>query len=234
MYHIAEYAFVLRNLLFADGGALKTTDGTTTSLKARFSSIHSFAQISRSEVIFTDFNNHCLRSLDRKTNQTSTYCCNCTNIGHRDGVDALLAHPVSVILDLMNSQQLIISEYYSGSLRTVNTVSKHVSTIYLEISYRLAYLLQDSAKGDIYATFNRGVGFYDYQSNKFCVITGSATFGFLDGELSRLNFNAPRGLAFLSHSTLLVADVNNYRLRVLDLTTNTSSSICSGIKLGLY
>ena len=107
VHHIAEDELVSGNLLFADGDALKTTDGTKTSLIARFSSIHSFAQLSRSEVIFTDFNNHCLRSLDRKTNQTSTYSGNCTNIGHRDGVDALLAHLVSVILDLMNSQQLI-------------------------------------------------------------------------------------------------------------------------------
>ena len=34
MYHIAEDEFVPGNLLFADGHALKTTDGTTTSLSA--------------------------------------------------------------------------------------------------------------------------------------------------------------------------------------------------------
>ena len=134
----------------------------------------------------------------------------------------------------MNSKQLIISEYFSGSLKTINTVHKYVSTIYRDRSYRLTYQLQDPATGNIYATFYHGVGLYNYQSQTFSVIAESTSLGFVDGEFSQLRFYLLPGLAFLSRSTLLVADVNNYRLRVLDLTTNTSSSICSGIKLGLY
>ena len=43
MYHIAEDEFVPGNLLFADWNALKTTDGTTTSLIA--GSVTSFGYI---------------------------------------------------------------------------------------------------------------------------------------------------------------------------------------------
>ena len=70
-------------------------------------------------------------------------------------------------------------------------------------------------------TFNHGLGLYDYRSSTFSVIMGSTTHGFLDGAFSQLRFYLPRGLAFLS---------SNYRLRVLDVTTNTSSSICSGVR----
>ena len=245
-YDIAEDEFIPGNLLFADSRSLKTTDGTTTShiagaisksygyidgvgANARFFLIISMIQLSISYVIVADYHNHCLRSVDRTTNLTSTYSGNCTNRGDRDGVDALFTRPRSIILDLMNSQQLIISEYHSGSLKTVNIVRKHVSTMYRS-SYSLRNLLQDPSTGNIYVAFEQGLGLYDYQGNTFSIITGSRTTGFEDGEFSQLRFFYPQGLVFLSRSTLLVVDHFNDRLRVLDLTTNTSSSICSGVR----
>ena len=241
MRHIAEDEYVPGNQLFADGSALKTTDGTTTSLitgsstsygyidgvgaNAKFNHILSFVLLSRSNVILADYHNHCLRSVDRLTNQTSTYSGNCTNRGYQDGVDALFTFPYSIILDYMNSQQLIISEHSSHTLKTINVVNKNVITMFRYSAYDLNYLLQDPETGNIYVTFNHGVGFYVYQSNTFSVITGSAIQGFSDGEFSQLKFRHLRGLAFLSRAILLVADVVNNRLRVLDLTTNTSSSI---------
>ena len=129
----------------------------------------------------------------------------------------------------MNSQQLIVSHPISRSLKTVNIVSKHASTIYYDSSYGLKYLLQDPATGNIYVTFNHGVGLYIYQSNTFSIITGSTSSGFVEGELSQLRIEYPAGLVFLSRGTLLVADMNNNGLRVLDLTTNSSSSICTGV-----
>ena len=248
MFHLAEDEFVPGNLLFANSNALKTTDGTTSSLiagasrsdgytegvgaAARFDTIVSFVQLSISYVILTDHHNHCLRSVDRRTNQTSTYSGNCTTRGNRDGVNALFYRPASIIADLMNSQQLIISESNSRSLKTINTVSKRVSIFYRDITnrYRLSYVLQDAETGNIYVTFDHGVGLYDYKSRTFSEITGSSWSGFVDGEFSQLRFYSPRELAFLSSSTLLVADQGNNRLRVLDLRTNTSSSICSGAR----
>ena len=199
---------------------------------ARFSYIRSFIQLSISHVILTDHENHCLRSVDRTTNETLTYTGNCTNRGNRDGVNALFYRPASIIADLMNSQQLIISESNSRSLKTINTVSKRVSIFYRDITnrYRLSYVLQDAETGNIYVTFDHGVGLYDYKSRTFSEITGSSWSGFVDGEFSQLRFYSPRELAFLSSSTLLVADQGNNRLRVLDLTTNTTSSICSGVQ----
>ena len=245
MSHIAEDEFVPGNLLFADGSALKTTDGTTTSLitgsstsygyidgvgaNAKFNHILSFVLLSRSNVILADYHNHCLRSVDRLTNQTSTYSGNCTNRGYQDGVDALFTFPYSIILDYMNSQQLIISEHSLHALKTINVVNKNVITMFRYSAYDLNYLLQDPETGNIYVTFNHGVGLYIYQSNTFSIITGSTSSGFVEGELSQLRIEYPAGLAFLSRGTLLVADMNNNGLRVLDLTTNSSSSICTGV-----
>ena len=168
--------------------------------------------------------------MNRATNQTSTYSGNCTNSGDRDGVDALFVFPFSMIVDLMNSQQLIISERSSGSLKTINALTKYVSTMYRDSSHGLAYLLQDSETGNIYVTFTHGVGLFNYQSNTFFIITGSTLFGFVDWEFSQLRFYFPQVVVFLSRSTLLVTDYYNNRLQVLDLIINTSSSICSGVR----
>ena len=105
VYHIAEDEFVPGNLVFIDWNALKTTDGTKTSLKAgssisegyledvgsnaRFNEIFPFLQLSNSILFLADYNNNCFRSVDRTTNQTSTYSGSCTNRGERDGVNAL-------------------------------------------------------------------------------------------------------------------------------------------------
>ena len=244
----AEDEFVPGNLLFVDQNALRTTDGTTTSpiaglsesagyiegvgANARFSYIRSFIQLSRSHVILTDYGNHCVRCVDRTTNETSTYTGNCTNRGNRDGVNALFYRPASILVDLMNFQQLIISEFNSRSLKTINTACKNVSIFYRDITHRyhLNHLLQDAETGNIHVTFSHSVGLYNYQSRTFSIITGSTSSGFVDGEFSQLRFDYPRGLAFLSRSTVLVADQNNHKLRVLDLRSNTSSSICSGAR----
>ena len=241
---MAEDEFVPGNLLFADGNALKTTDGTTTSLiagssisagyledvgsNARFNAIFSFIQLSRSLIVLADINNYCFRNVDRTTNLTSTYSGNCTNRGDRDGVDALFDSPVSIIQDVKNNTQLLIADFTLGSLRKIILASKHVSTIYKDGSYRLSTLLQDPSTGNIYVTFAHGSGLFDYESTSFSVVTGSSRRGFVDGAISQIRFDYPRGVAFLSPHKLLIADSFNHRLRVLDLITNTSSSICSG------
>ena len=240
MRHIAEDEFVPGNLLFADGNAMKTTDGTTTSLiagsaisggyledvgsNARFNRIFSFIQLSRSLIVLADYNNYCFRNVDRTTNQTSTYSGNCTNRGDRDGVDALFTGPISI------NTQLLIVDFNLSSLKKIIVASQHNSTIYKDSSYRLSTMLQDPSTGNIYVTFYHGIGFYDYVSLSFSVLAGSSQHGFVDGEISQILFYNPREVVFLCHRKLLIADLTNNRLRVLDRITNTSSSICSGVE----
>lgn len=57
---------------------------------------------------------------------------------------------------------------------------------------------------------------------------GSPLSGFQDGIFSDVRFNFPREIVFMTSKTVLVADERNNRLRLLDLKTNSSSSVCSG------
>ena len=72
------------------------------------------------------------------------------------------------------------------------------------------------------------IGVFDYQTKTFTLIAGSTSYGFRDGQFSNVKFNYPVALIFLDIHTLLVSDQYNHRLRVLELTTNLSISICSG------
>ena len=131
---------------------------------------------------------------------------------------------------MKNNTQLLIADLFLGSLKKIIVGNKHVSTIYTDSSYRLSSLLQDPSTGNIYVTFHHGLGLIDYESLSFSVIAGSSSHaGFVDGALSQIRFNYPRDVVFLCPRKLLIADLHNRRLRVLDLITNTSSSICSGV-----
>ena len=76
-------------------------------------------------------------------------------------------------------------------------------------------------------TFQHGVGLLDYHTKAFSVIAGSGQRGLNDGSFNQTRFSFPESIQFLNSHTLLVSAYLNNRLRVLDLITNTSSSICS-------
>ena len=79
-------------------------------------------------------------------------------------MDALFDSPISIKLDVKNNTQLLIADFYLGSLKKIIVADKHVTTIYKDSSYRLASLLQDPSTGDIYVTCNHGLGLFDYES----------------------------------------------------------------------
>lgn len=116
---------------------------------------------------------------------------------------------------------------------TVRGEIKNVTTVYRGIQ-RFSRMVQQTTSGNIYITYDNGIAFYDYLQRTMSILVGSSTqvgsstLGFEDGMFSSTKFNRPLGIVFLDRDILLVSDSFNCRLRMLDLSTNTSSSICSG------
>ena len=230
------------NILFSDQHAMKTTDGTSTSLiagstnqsgyvegvgsQARFYRIISFLQLSINQVLIADRYNYCLRSLNRITNQTDQYAGSCTHEGNQDGVNALLGGPRNVIYDLKNPGHVLINEW-GGIIKTMNTTNRNVSH-FGTVGCFVSSTIQSLETGDLFMTVLHAVGIFSYQMKTFTLISGSTSRAFQDGPFSEVQFDYPAALSFLNNHTLLVSDLHNHRLRVLDLITNTSSSICSG------
>ena len=221
---------------------MKTTDGSSASLiagsaiehgyvegvdsQARFNKIISFLQLSINQVLIADRKNYCLRSLNRITNQTDQYAGNCTHEGNQDGVNASLNKPRNLINDLKDPGQVLISEQ-GEIIKTMNTTNRNVS-YFGKVSHEVYSFIQENNTGNLFMTVLHAVGVFSYQTKTFTVISGSTSSGCQDGPFSDVRFDGPISLSFLNNHALLVSDLHNHRLRVLDLVTNTSSSICSG------
>ena len=111
----------------------------------------------------------------------------------------------------------------------MNTTNRNVSH-FGTVGRTVYSIIQSLETGDFYMAVSHAVGIFSYQMKSFTVISGSTSRGFQDGAFSEVRFDEPFALLFLNKHTILVSDLLNHKLRVLDLISNTSSSICSGYR----
>ena len=162
VFHIDRDLYIPGHIFFLEGGAMKTTDESSTSLmagsathyayvegvgsQARFYIILSFLQLSTNQVFIAETFNHCLRSLNRATNQTGQYAGTCRHRGNQDGLNALLNVPRTLINGVKNPGHVLISEW-DGIIKTMNTTNKNIS--YFGTVGRTAYnIIQSLETGD--------------------------------------------------------------------------------------
>lgn len=243
MHSIEQDEFTVGNLLFADGSSLKTTNGTVTKLiigtasgsglrdgvgrAIRLSAFNGFVQpMENYTVIIADTGNHCMRQLDRRSLTISGFSGSCGRPGYRDGSDPLFNFVYDVIHDKKNSTQLIVADLFNKALRGINIHTGHTRTLLKHRFCRFNQLIQDIAKGDIFVTFIMGVARYDYSHKTVTLLAGEMIASFSDGGYSL--FANPWGVKFLNLTALLIADSTNNQLKILNLETLTSASICSG------
>ena len=113
-----------------------TTDGTTTHIIAgnytqwgyregvgadtRFYEIAGFTHISVKLVVVADFQNHCMRLIDRISHNTSVLSGQCESRGYEDGRPGRFRYPQSVVIDQKDINQLLITDYNNIAVRTVD------------------------------------------------------------------------------------------------------------------
>ena len=101
VFHMESDRYRPGHIIHSDLYVLMTSDGTTTHLiagnstqggyregvgaEARFNYITGFAQISVKLIVVADFYNHCMRLIDRTTNNTSVFSGQCKSRGYEDG-----------------------------------------------------------------------------------------------------------------------------------------------------
>lgn len=246
VYHMEMDRLIDGNIIFSDGYALKTADSKQTQTIAgqatengcrdgvgaavRFSEITGFYQTSSTAVAVVDFNNHCVRLVDRPTGQTQSFAGACTEYGYADGSQALFDNPWSVIPDAKNQDKLLITDRNNKALRHIDLHTRIVSTLYKDGALDLPHgITQDITSGDLFMTTDTAVYQLHYQTKQLILIAGSSTqTGYRDGDFSVTHFDYPRELLLMDNgSKLLIADSGNSRLRVLDRESNTTQSLCT-------
>ena len=103
---------------------------------------------------------------------------------------------------------------------------RKVSTLFRHAPANIGCLLQESTTGDIYLIVGNAIGLFYYQSENLTIKAGTADInGHYDGSFSLMLLSAPLEMQLFGPNHLLVADYGNLRLRILDMSTNTSFSI---------
>ena len=245
---IAEDLYIKGNFLFADGTKLRTTNlrtVTTTHVggeskgynedygtNAEFYWITGFVQLTPDMVVLSDAGNNCMRLVDRKTRLTSKYagiCYYSSGKGYEDGADSKFSSPSGVIKDQVKKDMLIIADSGNNALRTMHTNDKVVTTLVkLDRLIEPQQMTQEILSGDLFITAQHSVWRFFYAEQRISLLAGSSSAGFQDGNFRTALFNSPWGLLKIAGEKLIIGDESNLRLRLLDLTAKSVSSICTG------
>ena len=241
------------NLVYTDWRALMTGDGTTIHLiagksselgyregvgaAARFSRITGFTQISEKLVVVADSHNGCMRLIDRTTNKTSVFSGQCRNgVGYQDGRPGQFGYPRSVVMDQRDKNQLLIVDQNNRAVRTVNVKSQIVGTfVRSESLWAMIGITQDEKSGDLLVTALDALYRVTYTKRTVSLISGSPgsiSYGYRDSTLLDSLFDWPKELIFITPKTLLVADDNNHKLRLVDMNSDKVTTL--NVKNSLY
>lgn len=238
------------SIIFVDGHAIKETDGKTTRLiagsvtnkgyqegkgsTARFNYITSFVQLDSRYIVAVDRMNQCLRRIDTVTGITEVLSGTCGNLGYKIGKDKeLYRYPYSVIRDNQDPAILLTSDDGNSAIREYDLHIKYGGLFHRDTGnphFKPKVLTQHSKTGDLYmTTSSNAILRLTYLFPKITHIAGSSVRGDMDGPLSSALFNLPSGILLIDEGRkIALSDEPNGKLRVLDLATSTTRSICSG------
>ena len=226
-----------RNVLSVAGVALEDGYAEGVGQNARFNIIAGFIQLSPSKIIVLDTRNHCVRSVDRKTQATNVIAGVCTSEGYAENNATLFRSPRTIILDVKKPRQLIVTDRGNRALRTIDVKTHHVKTLFKNndtSTETYQGILQDPTTGDIYLTFRHGIARFDYNTHTITHIAGSHTAGsILNNRLSYIQdilFYHPKELVSLGNGLILLADSYNHNLIVLNFTSGVGIPVCSGLR----
>ena len=250
--HIEPDLFIKGNILYIDNSALKTTDGVTSvtiaghattcyhhfavGLLARFTELFGFRQISPSEVVAADSGQRCLKFIDRITLQVSRYAGYCGSSGYVTGTSgARFSHPHTIISDIKRPGMLLVTDSANDAVRHVNTLSSSaphsVSNFYQHTSFLNGPrgITQHHVSGDLYITnSDNEVWKVTYSSKSITKLAGASSSSFRDCDFGTAYFYNPFEIIFICENKLMLADYGNHRLRILNLKTSHTSSVCTG------
>lgn len=202
--------------------------------QARYGYITGFYQVPASkQLIIVDYENHCLRWLERKGNNWSRpFIGKCQIAGFSDDKGAeRFSHPYALIQKQNEPEVVMITDWGNSAVREINIKSVTSRTLIQNSDLNGPRgLAQDSTTGDLFITTDFDVFRFNLASNTLRPLAGQTKIGFKDGDFISTMFHYTRGIVQLNEWQLAVSDGFNHRVRVLDMLTNTTHSICSGIK----
>ena len=128
-------------------------------------------------------------------------------------------------MDKRDKNQLLITDGTNAAVRTVDVMSQDVDTFLKSDSFKdLKDITQEEKSGDLYLTARHAVYRIKYVEKTVSLISGYGS-GYGGGTLLESLFNWPLELTFIRPETLLVADYNNNKLRLLEMKSDSVTTL---------
>ena len=135
--------------------------------------------------------------------------------------------PLYAVIDQRYNNLLLIVDFSNKAVRAVDVVSPIVGRF--EKSNWLKYIksiTQDQKSGEVYATVPQAVYRITYIQRTVTLILGSPdSFSYKDSTLLDSLFDWPYELIFITPHTLLVADKDNKKLRLVDMNSDKLTTL---------
>ena len=222
------------NILFRDNQTLQTTNRINVTVVLDLmtidgASISDFAQQSAYEIIVVDNSNSCLRHFNRLYGQVYKFAGDCEKEG-KDGINPLFTLPTSIIQDNQNpSLFYVIDDYFSAVRMVTKSDVPHVTTL-TQGGRLYTDLTQDPDGKFLYITHYKGLELYDLLTNTSHDIVAEST-SFADHAMIYDSCIGTFGaIIIVQNNFIMLADYTRNMLYLVDHTTNSTSTICTGVE----
>lgn len=233
------------NIILSENG----TNGTNGT------NITSFVYINDNEIFTIASAQHCLKQWKRSEGngpmlvETSSTIGNCSEGGYAGDTNnengsssnslvTLLNNPLSIIKKKQKDETIVIvicdtdnnaiRSWTRKENRTKAIIKPNQTNTAGNLLYRPQAITYGDEKDVYYVSTLHAI--YKIFDSKLELVAGGPVSDFRDGHFCGTKFNSPAELVVhkdkQNHTLLVVTDVLNNRLRVLDLNTRTSFSIC--------
>jgi len=218
-----------KNILIGCLDNLQTTNGShsTILLKQKMSS---FTQLNRTHVIIVDYENHCLRGLDRERNQTFVLAGECGTSGYVDGPlgVGLLNRPWSVERNIYKPHTLLVTDSYNQALRSVDLNIGVLSTV---VRSGLAYPkgMKFTGRELLVANSNHYISFITwskYGIPEHSVLAGTNRSGNVYGSFNNARFYKPSEIEKIANNMYLLSESGGNSLKFINLNRQVVGPVC--------
>lgn len=181
--------------------------------------------------IISDHENHCIRCLKPSSSKTEVIPLAgfCTVSGDQVGprFNARFSYPYGLAID---GDMLYIADSKNHKIKALDLkiAGSPVTVVHSSQSVVFCDLTLGRKANEFFITAKSGI--LQIEDSTETWLVGNPDFhGFSEGQFSNTGFNSPQGIVLLSSDHLLVADMWNFRLRLIDLKQKYTSSICTGM-----
>jgi len=192
-------------------------------------------------IVVADNNNQRIRIADLSTNLVTSIAGSASN-GFADGTGTAASFNGPAGVATLPGYITVVADQYNSRIRLV-TLGGVVTTLAgsgtpafadgtgAGASFNYPYGVAVDASGTMIIvadTFNHCIRLITYPGGVVTTLAGNGTPGYADGIGTAASFNAPTGVAVLSNGNIVVADYNNYRIRIVTPTGIVATLAGSG------